>query len=232
MANNGRTYYKGDRISDDSIDDYKKRFAHNLERLMQEKGINSVTLASETGISQSIISHWRNGEKSPTMGNLITLADYFNVDCEYLIKGKRAKNYPISAVTGLSDKAISKLKRLKRDNGLNMMMDALNRIIESDSFEPLLSELVEYVTANPDKSFTYGVHNLKLRDIAEYKIQQTLSTIIKDVEQDFTDNPKSAKEKLYYNLLYAARQNGSISEEEFKIHKREFDSGNFSFAEK
>ena len=63
MANNGRTYYKGDRISDDSIDDYKKRFAHNLERLMQEKGINSVTLASETGISQSIISHWRNGEK-------------------------------------------------------------------------------------------------------------------------------------------------------------------------
>lgn len=212
-------------------------FSKRLAEVLKEKRLSQKDLAELSGVTTSSLSPWLKGTTEPKIYGVAQIAKALNISIDYLlglsdVKTPDIKMQAISRGTGLSDKAIKKLKRLKRDNGLNMMMDALNSFIESDFFEPLLFELVEYATANPDKSFTYGVHNLKLRDIAEYKIQQALSTIIKDVEQDFTDNPKSAKEKLYYNLLYAARQNGSISEEEFKIHKREFDSGNFSFAEK
>ena len=212
-------------------------FSKRLAEVLKEKRLSQKDLAELSGVTTSSLSPWLKGTTEPKIYGVAQIAKALNISIDYLlglsdVKTPDIKMQAISRGTGLSDKAIKKLKRLKRDNGLNMMMDALNSFIESDFFEPLLFELVEYATANPDKSFTYGVHNLKLRDIAEYKIQQALSTIIKDVEQDFTDNPKSAKEKLYYNLLYAARQNGSISDEEFKIHKREFDSGNFSFAEK
>ena len=212
-------------------------FSKRLAEVLKEKRLSQKDLAELSGVTTSSLSPWLKGTTEPKIYGVAQIAKALNISIDYLlglsdVKTPDIKMQAISRGTGLSDKAIKKLKRLKRDNGLNMMMDALNSFIESDFFEPLLFELVEYATANPDKSFTYGVHNLKLRDIAEYKIQQALSTIIKDVEQDFTDNPKSAKEKLYYNLLYAARQNGSITEEEFKLHRREFDSGNFSYAEK
>jgi len=61
---------------------FKQRFlslvnANNLKSF--------TTLSKATNIPNSTISHWLNEDKKPSMQNLITLADYFEVSIDYLV---------------------------------------------------------------------------------------------------------------------------------------------------
>lgn len=56
-----------------------------IKELMQEQSLNQVQLAERIGVRQNTISAWLLGKKEPCITSLWLLADYFNVDIDYLV---------------------------------------------------------------------------------------------------------------------------------------------------
>ena len=54
---------------------------------MDEKSITAYKLSKESGIRESVISRWKNGEQSPNVSNLVKVAHYFNCGLSELMKG-------------------------------------------------------------------------------------------------------------------------------------------------
>ena len=62
--------------------------SRRIRELMQEEGLNQVKLAEKIGIKQNTISAWLLGKKEPCIASLWKLADYFDVDRDYIVGRK------------------------------------------------------------------------------------------------------------------------------------------------
>lgn len=63
-------------------------FAERLRGLMREESLNQVELAKRIGVKQNTISAWLSQKKEPCISSLWLVADYFDVDVDYLIGRK------------------------------------------------------------------------------------------------------------------------------------------------
>ena len=59
-------------------------FKDIIKKLRTEKNITQETLASELGKSKSTVAMWETGDRTPSPEVYEELADYFNVDMDYL----------------------------------------------------------------------------------------------------------------------------------------------------
>ena len=62
--------------------------AQRIKELMKEQGLNQVQLAQKVGVKQNTISAWLLEKKEPCITSLWLLADYFEVDIDYLVGRK------------------------------------------------------------------------------------------------------------------------------------------------
>ena len=62
--------------------------AERIGELMKERNLNQVKLSKEIGISQVAISTWLLKKKEPSIRSLWLLADFFDVDIDYLVGRK------------------------------------------------------------------------------------------------------------------------------------------------
>ena len=71
-------------------------FRDRLKILREKRGMSQQHLADELGISRSAVGNYELGSREPDLETLELIADYFNVDMDYLI-GKSAieKRIPI-----------------------------------------------------------------------------------------------------------------------------------------
>lgn len=60
-------------------------FSERLNQLLRERGISAYRLAKDIGVSGQTVSNWKNGS-IPSADQVITVADYFNVSTDYLLK--------------------------------------------------------------------------------------------------------------------------------------------------
>ncbi|MGI6014427.1 MAG: helix-turn-helix domain-containing protein [Oscillospiraceae bacterium] len=60
-------------------------FQNRFMQLLQLRNITAYKLSKDTGITQGMISYWKNGERMPSADNLIVLADYFDCSVDYLL---------------------------------------------------------------------------------------------------------------------------------------------------
>ena len=60
-------------------------FANVLKLLRLEKSLSQQELADRLGISKSSISMYERGERNPDFETLELIADFFNVDVDYLL---------------------------------------------------------------------------------------------------------------------------------------------------
>ncbi|MCH5154283.1 MAG: helix-turn-helix transcriptional regulator [Clostridiales bacterium] len=65
--------------------DRQARFGEILKELRTSKCLGQVALAKELGVSKGIISLWENNLREPSMSNLITLSEYFNISIDELV---------------------------------------------------------------------------------------------------------------------------------------------------
>jgi len=69
----------------------------NLKMLRMEKNMTQLSLQMQTGIDQAVISKYENGERVPTVENLLILAEHFQTSLDYLMdKTDQRKPYPRS----------------------------------------------------------------------------------------------------------------------------------------
>lgn len=63
--------------------------AERIRELMQEEGLTQVALAEKIGVKQNTVSAWVLERKEPSIRSLWLLADYFNVDIDYIVGRKK-----------------------------------------------------------------------------------------------------------------------------------------------
>lgn len=132
---------------------YDSVFATKLRELIEERSTTIKDVAEHLGFSRQAVSQYYNGDTQPNVDAILKIAEYFNVSCDYLLRGISSENLSISEETGLSEKAISSLKALNEykhalqalDNNKlgyervfvkTFEIDAVNRLLEhtADSF--------------------------------------------------------------------------------------------------
>lgn len=62
--------------------------AKRIKELMKEEQLTQSALAEKIGVKQNTISAWLLGKKEPSIRSLWLVADYFNVDIDYLVGRK------------------------------------------------------------------------------------------------------------------------------------------------
>ena len=67
---------------------------NNLRQLRKERKLTQVELQMRTGIEQSLLSKFENGERVPPTETLLILADFYNVSIDYILC--RTKNPQIN----------------------------------------------------------------------------------------------------------------------------------------
>lgn len=62
------------------------KFATNLQRLMDEKGVTQVDVANATAIKTSTLSVYRRGLRNPLMTSVIKISNYLGVTIDEFMK--------------------------------------------------------------------------------------------------------------------------------------------------
>lgn len=63
----------------------KRLFKDIFRQLLHDNSINAYKVSKDTGISEALISYWKNGKQLPKYDSLNLLCDYFNVSADYLL---------------------------------------------------------------------------------------------------------------------------------------------------
>ena len=58
---------------------------HRIKDLREAKGLTQEALGALLGVNQSTIASWESGKKSPTLPNLVRMADYLGVTLDELM---------------------------------------------------------------------------------------------------------------------------------------------------
>lgn len=68
-------------------------FKDRLKDLRKAKGLSQVALAERLGLSKSTIGAYETGDITPSVEALNTIADFFNVDMNYLLGKEEQSRY-------------------------------------------------------------------------------------------------------------------------------------------
>jgi len=58
---------------------------NNLRTLRKNRGYTQIALQMKTGIEQSLLSKFENGERLPPTETLVRLADFYDVSIDYIL---------------------------------------------------------------------------------------------------------------------------------------------------
>ena len=58
---------------------------NNLKQLRKSKSYTQIAIQMKTGIEQSLLSKFENGERTPPTETLLRLADFYNVSIDYIL---------------------------------------------------------------------------------------------------------------------------------------------------
>lgn len=61
------------------------QFVARLTELLDSCGKSQNQVSEELGISKQKLSKWKTGYNEPSIDEIIVLAHYFNVSCDYLL---------------------------------------------------------------------------------------------------------------------------------------------------
>lgn len=100
-------------------------FSERLRQLRKDRGVNQQELAEAIGITKSAIAMYEQGRREPGFEIQEKLADYFNVDIDFLLgrsdrttvvipalNGNPKRRYLMDKIAKADDKKLSKFERL------------------------------------------------------------------------------------------------------------------------
>lgn len=60
-------------------------FTEIFMQLLQNRNVTAYKLSRDTGISEALISNWKNGRQLPKYDSILLLCNYFNISADYLL---------------------------------------------------------------------------------------------------------------------------------------------------
>lgn len=164
-----------------------------LKDLRVERGLNLEELSALTGISKSALGNYENEDyREINHGNLVSLAQFYQVSTDYLLCLTENRNHPNTDLTNLhlSDEMIDLLLSGSINNRL------LCEIATHDKFKELMADTEIFIDGIATKCFN---------DINDY---------LEDVRAEIISQNPYVKEDLPLKTLSAAQ----IREEDFFCH--------------
>lgn len=131
-------------------------FSDKIKELRKEKGVSQDIASKKMNMAISSLRNYENG-RLPDTEQLRKIQQYYNVPYEYLLNDncttKDYNNMQVSKELGLSDEAISNLKKFqmvkvensKLNNNMTSTIDLINNMLENID---LLGFLNSYISIN------------------------------------------------------------------------------------
>lgn len=143
------------RQSDQSAERYNDVFPTTLRDLLEShpKDGHKTTykdLGEAVGVRQQTISQYAAGQTQPTADVVLRIAQFFGVSVDYMLTGISAYNRSLHEELGLSEEAISHLKRARDiypqvDPDRTRTMPLLNELLSDKEFYEFLDGLHFYI---------------------------------------------------------------------------------------
>jgi len=110
-----------------------------IKKLRKNKGVTQDDVAEFLNVKRQTIQLWENDERDIKTQYTISLAEYFGVSCDEILRDKKAENIGINRRTGLSDKSISLIESDIKPNKEYSLI--FNTLIENGSVLKLCEEI-------------------------------------------------------------------------------------------
>ena len=174
-------------------------FAERLIELRENKGKKRQEVADDINISRASLEYYEKGKRNPDIEILEILADYYNVTCDYLIKGVKTENVSINEVTGLSDKAIDNLKLYQQLKKSMLRRFSYFKNRSTNENDTKYSQKVK-------NTFDIDIISYFIEHINEYEILSLLESLITvifdetnslDIEEEIIES-----DSVLYNKIY------------------------------
>lgn len=98
-------------------------FGKQLKKLRQEAGLTQKQLASQIGITKSVISFYELQERIPSPEVLVKLAAVFHVSTDYLLGIEKEKTLDISGLDEDDERLVRLVVNALRQKNLNHKKD-------------------------------------------------------------------------------------------------------------
>ena len=85
-------------------------FGERLQNLRKARNLSQKEVASALSISASVLSNYESSERTPSLENLIALADFYRCSTDYLLGLERHTPSAILDVSRLTDEQIQLLR--------------------------------------------------------------------------------------------------------------------------
>ena len=118
-------------------------FKTMLIQLRKAKGLTQEELAKQIGTSRSRISMYELGEREPDFETTELIADFFNVDVDYLL-GRSTKTTVIPETYYLNKDAREVAEFMHRSRGHKELLDAVCKVREEDI--DLVRQMIERIS--------------------------------------------------------------------------------------
>jgi transcriptional regulator with XRE-family HTH domain len=90
---------------------------------MKERGITAKKVATDTGLTNSLFTQWKQGLQKPSAEAIVKLSDYFGVTTDFLLKGKEPQ------------KILRQVKNKKDDVDMKKYIFTFEYVLPSNSKE-------------------------------------------------------------------------------------------------
>ncbi len=161
----------------------------------EKRGLTQTELAKELenldiSISRQKVAKWETGLQGLQPEEVIKLADFFDIDCDYLLRGVRSINVSTANKTGLSEKTITQLTYW--NNGIDDIKcpypNIISKIIDNDKSVELLRRINLFLSnVKWKKNFEkdnnrQGVIDMEDKEIANlWYVQKIFTEIVEDL---------------------------------------------------
>jgi transcriptional regulator with XRE-family HTH domain len=170
----------------------KSAFATRLRELRVMAELSQVELADKLGMSRGSISFYENAERVADIEFLYSCAVFFGIEPRYLLglsDNAYLESQDIGMITGLSDKAIYKLKEETIDK------EFFNYLVEHGRFDDFMALLADYSNGSYEPCGTKGIDDV---DYVTFLVTQVLLDIVKDISgaykgKEFLDDVRQGR---------------------------------------
>ena len=132
------------------------RIGARVAERRNEMGLKQRELADMLSVKRETVNQWENGIRQIKGEDIARLADALETTTDYILRGIKPENLDIFRETGLSDKAIVRLKNLKSGNGHGPLgvagkgysfesVSTISKFIESEYFLELFNNIELYL---------------------------------------------------------------------------------------
>ncbi len=121
------------------------KFANVFKELRIKSGLTQQEMADKLNISRSSIGMYENGEREPSFELLETIADYFNVDMNYLL-GKKELSEHIPQGYYLNEDARNMAQFVFENPEYKVLFDATRKVKKEDI--QFVKEMIDRVSNN------------------------------------------------------------------------------------